>query len=89
MKAPGEDTEPERAAELTIAITTFTNTLQAASKIYSGSRPEQARGAIRIALHGVVTLISNLYPNEPAFLAPSMICCTTSTTWIMERLQRF
>ena len=67
---PSEDTMPERAAELTIAIATFTNTLRAASKIYSGSAPAQARGAIKIALQGVVTLISNLYPNEPAFPRP-------------------
>jgi hypothetical protein len=70
MEAPSGDTEPERAAELAIAIATFTNTLRAASTIYSGSPAEQARGAIKIALHGVVTLISNLYPNEPAFPRP-------------------
>jgi hypothetical protein len=40
MEAPSRasgDTEPERAAELTIAVATFTITLRAASKIYSGS----------------------------------------------------
>jgi len=69
METLSGDNEPSRAAQLA-AIVAFANTLRAASRIYGGSPPEQARGAIKIALHGVVTLISDLYPNEPAFPRP-------------------
>jgi hypothetical protein len=62
--------KPERAAEIRTALQFFTEALQIASKSYSATLPDQARAAVRIALVGVIKLISDLYPNEPSLPRP-------------------
>ncbi len=69
METPSGDNEPNVAAQLA-AIVVFTNTLREVSKIYGGRPPEESREAIKFALHGVIQLISGLYPTEPAFPRP-------------------
>lgn len=70
METQSEPNRPDRVAELAAAINVFASTLRRASEAYAGSPPEQARRALRVALHGVVTLIAELYPTEPALPRP-------------------
>jgi hypothetical protein len=44
--------------------------LRLASIGYAPEQPDQARTAVRIALAGVIKLISDLFPEEPSFPAP-------------------
>jgi hypothetical protein len=60
----------KRAADTRGALQFFARTLQLASMGYSPDPPAQARAAVRIALAGVIKLISDLFPDEPSFPAP-------------------
>jgi hypothetical protein len=59
----------QRAAEIRAALQFFARTLQLASEGYSPD-PPQARTAVRIALAGMIRLISDLFPDKPSFAAP-------------------
>jgi len=60
MEAPDERVRAKRSAEITAAVQFFTNTIQMASTSCGPNPPDQARAAIRIALVGVIKLISDL-----------------------------
>ena len=62
--------ETSRTDEVRAAVQFFTMALQLASTGYSATSAEQARLAIRIALGGVIKLVSDLYPDEPSFPIP-------------------
>jgi hypothetical protein len=70
MATINEGAAAKRAAEIRAALQFFTRAVQMASIGYSPNPPEQARTAVRIALAGVIRLISDLFPDEPSFPAP-------------------
>jgi hypothetical protein len=70
MKLPNDGTEASPTDERRAAIQFFTVAIQMAAKSYSADPPDRARTAIRIALAGVIRLISDLYPDEPSFPLP-------------------
>jgi hypothetical protein len=70
MDTANEGASAKRAAEIRAALGFFTVAVQMASKGYSPHPPDQAGAAVRIALAGVIKLISDLFPDEPSFPAP-------------------
>ena len=70
MEAPDERAKTNRSNEIKAGLQFFTAAVQMAAKSYSADPPDQARTAMRIALAGVIRLISDLYPDEPSFPLP-------------------
>ena len=70
MATANEGAAAKRAAEIRASLQFFATALQLASTGYSPEPPDQARTALRIALAGVIKLISDLFPDEPSFPAP-------------------
>ena len=70
MEMPKQATKPDRTVEVRTAFHFFTMALRMASMVYSATPPEQARNATRIALGGVIKLISELYPEEASLPGP-------------------
>jgi hypothetical protein len=70
METGDEGAAAKRAAEVRASLQFLSHTLQLASVGYTPEPPEQARTAVRIALAGVIKLISDLFPDEPSFPAP-------------------
>jgi hypothetical protein len=59
-----------RSAELQAAIRFAFDALQKASAGYDGLQPSDARERVRVALVGLIRLISDIFPNEPRFALP-------------------
>jgi hypothetical protein len=70
METVNQEAAAKRAAEIRAALQFFTKAVQMASICYSPNPPEQARTSVKIALAGVIKLISDLFPDEPSFPAP-------------------
>jgi hypothetical protein len=70
MRIPDERAKTNRSNEIRAGLQFFTRALQVASSGFSPTPPDQARAAIRIALVGVIKLISDLHPDEPSFSLP-------------------
>jgi hypothetical protein len=70
METANEGAAARRAAEIRASLQFFARALQLASMGYTPEPPDQARTAVRIALAGVIKLISDLFPDEPSFPAP-------------------
>jgi hypothetical protein len=70
METADKDAAARRAAEIRASLQFFARALQLASMGYTPGPPDQARTAVRIALAGVIKLISDLFPDEPSFPAP-------------------
>jgi hypothetical protein len=70
MEIANDGAAARRAAEIRASLQFFTKTLQLASVGYAPEPPAQARAAVRIALAGVIKLISDLFPDEPSFPVP-------------------
>jgi hypothetical protein len=60
----------KRVAEIRAALQFFQEALQRASKAYNPEATAKARAAVRMALAGVIQLISELFPDEPSFPTP-------------------
>ena len=67
METLNDGATANRTAEITAA---FAKAMQLASKGYSPRPSDQARTTMRIALAGVIKLISDLYPDEPSLPVP-------------------
>jgi hypothetical protein len=63
METPDEGAKTNRSNEIRAGLQFFTEAIQMAAITFS-------RASIRIALAGVIKLISDLYPNEPSFPLP-------------------
>jgi hypothetical protein len=70
MQKVDKDTAAKRAVEIRAGLQFFTRAIQMASIGYSPAPPQQARTAVKIALAGVIRLISDLFPQDPSFPAP-------------------
>jgi len=70
METPDERAKTNRSNEIRAGLQFFTEAIQMAAISFSPTPPDQARASIRIALAGVIKLISDLYPNEPSFPLP-------------------
>jgi hypothetical protein len=70
METADEGAAARIAVEIRASLQFFAKTLHLASLGYTPEPPDQARTAVRIALAGVIKLISDLFPNEPSFPAP-------------------
>jgi predicted phage terminase large subunit-like protein len=70
MATANEGAAARRTAEIRASLQFFARALQLASMGYTPEPPDQARTAVRIALAGVIKLISDLFPDEPSFPAP-------------------
>jgi len=70
MKISQECSNSTRSAELAAAVQFLTHALRMASGNYRSGPPDHGRAAIRIALVGVIKLISDIYPNEPSLPLP-------------------
>jgi hypothetical protein len=70
MTISNENSAATRSVELQAAIGFCFGALRLAAAEYDRSRPEDARACVRIALVGVIQLISALYPDEPGVLLP-------------------
>jgi len=71
MEAADERAKTNRSNEIRAGLQFFTEAIQMAAIVsFRPTPPDQARASIRIALVGVIKLISDLYPNEPSFPLP-------------------
>jgi hypothetical protein len=70
MTTPNEGSLTNRSADLQAALRFCSGALRIAAASYDPSRPADARGCVRIALVGVIQLISELCPNEASVLFP-------------------
>jgi hypothetical protein len=70
MQTPDDPDKTNRSDVIRAGLQFFTRALQMASISFSPTPPDQARASIRIALVGVIKLISDLHPHEPSFSVP-------------------
>jgi hypothetical protein len=70
MQTPDDPDKTNRSDVIRAGLQFFTRALQMASISFSPTPPDQARASIRIALVGVIKLISDLHPDEPSFSLP-------------------
>jgi hypothetical protein len=70
MTTPNDSSTATRSAEVQAALRLFFGALRMAAAGYNPSRPINARAGVRIALVGIIQLISELYPDAPTVLLP-------------------
>jgi hypothetical protein len=70
MTTPNESSLTNRSADLQAALRFCSGALRIAAAGYDPSRPADGRACVRIALVGVIHLISELCPNEASVLLP-------------------